>query len=129
MIKREVVEKIGLMSEDYFLYYEDNDWCQRAQKAGYECVIVPESKIYHKQSRSTGEFSYPYIYYHSRNGLIFGWKFGPKIVVGLISVWIFSKQIVKYIIGYKRNWARPVMKGVVDFWRGKRGKLEGYYLF
>lgn len=127
LIKREVVEKIGPLSEDYFLYYEDTDWCERAKKAGYKCAIVPESKIYHKQSKSSGEFSYPYIYYHSRNGLIFGWRFGPKIIVGLISVWIFLKQIVKYIIGYKRNWARPVMKGVVDFWRGKKGKLEGYY--
>ncbi|KKS64853.1 MAG: hypothetical protein UV67_C0015G0022 [Parcubacteria group bacterium GW2011_GWC1_43_12] len=127
MTKREVVEKIGPLSEDYFLYYEDTDWCQRAKNAGYKCAIVPESKIYHKQSKSAGEFSYPYIYYHSRNGLIFGWKFGPKIIVAILSVWIFLKQIIKYLTGYKRAWARPVMKGVVDFWKRKRGKLEGYY--
>lgn len=127
LIKREVVEKIGLLSEDYFLYYEDADWCLRAKKAGYERVLAREGKIYHKQSASTGEFSYPYIYYHSRNGLLCGWKNGPKFFVLIQSVWIFFKQIIKLLFGYRRSWARPVLKGVVDFWKGKRGKLEGYY--
>ncbi len=127
LIKREVIEKIGLLSEDYFLYYEDADWCLQAKKAGYECVLAREAKIYHKQSRSAGEFSYPYIYYHSRNGLICGWKNGPKFFVVIFSLWIFLKQMIKLAIGYKRNWTRPVLRGVIDFWRGKRGKLEGYY--
>ena len=127
LIKREVIEKIGLLSEDYFLYYEDADWCLRAKKAGFECVLAREAKIYHKQSASTGEFSYPYIYYHSRNGLLCGWKNGPKIFVLIQSIWIFFKQAVKMAVGCRRAWARPVMKGVVDFWRGKRGKLKGYY--
>ena len=127
LAKREVIEKIGFLNEDYFLYYEDVDWCLRAQKAGFDCVLASEAKIYHKQSSSAGEFSYPDIYYHTRNGLICGWRHGPKIFVLIQSVWIFLKQIVKIIIGYKRNWARPVMKGIIDFWRGKREKLEGYY--
>ncbi|MBI4708867.1 MAG: glycosyltransferase family 2 protein [Candidatus Portnoybacteria bacterium] len=127
LIKKEVVEKIGLMSEDYFLYYEDTDWCLRAQRAGYKCVLASQAKIYHKQSKSTGEFSYPYIYYHSRNGLMLCSRFRSKILAHIISSWIFLKQIIKLVIGYKREWAKPVMKGVVDFWKGKAGKLEGYY--
>jgi len=127
LIKKEVIEKIGLLSGDYFLYYEDTDWNLRAQNAGWLCGVVPSAKIYHKASRSAQEFSYPYIYYHSRNGLIFGSRFGHKFLIYLISIWIFAKQVIKLIIGYKRNWARPVMKGVTDFWKGKIGKLEGYY--
>ena len=127
LIKKEVIEKIGLMSEDYFLYYEDTDWNLRAQKAGWQCGVVPSAKVYHKASRSAQEFSYPYIYYHSRNGLIFASRFGSRFLTYLISAWIFLKQVIKLIIGYKRNWARPVMKGVIDFWRGKKGKLSGYY--
>jgi len=127
LVKKEVIKKIGLISEDYFLYYEDNDWCQRVRQAGYKCLLVPEAKIYHKASKSTQEFSYPYIYYHSRNGLILASRFGSKTLTYLISFWIFAKQVIKLLVGYKRNWARPVMRGVVDFWRGKRGKLTGYY--
>lgn len=127
LIKKQVIEKIGEISEDYFLYYEDTDWNMRARRAGFKCVFVPNSKIYHKASKSTGEFSYPYIYYHSRNGLIFAWRFGLKIAVIFSSVWIFKKQVFKLMIGYKKQWARPVLRGVWDFWRGERGKLEGYY--
>ncbi len=127
LIKRQVIEKIGLLSEDYFLYYEDVDWCLRAKKAGYDCGLVANAKIYHKQSRSAGEFSYPYIYYHSRNGLILGNRFGLKPIVYLISFWIILKQMIKLIIGFRRNWVKPVMKGVWDFWRGRKGKLAGFY--
>lgn len=127
LIKRETIEKIGLLDEDYFLYYEDVGWCLRARKNGYNSVLVPSAKIYHKQSRSADEASYPYIYYHSRNGLILASRFRSKILALIIGFWIFSKQIVKLVIGYKKEWARPVIKGIKDFWRGRKGKLEGYY--
>jgi len=127
LIKSEVIKKIGLISEDYFLYYEDTDWCLRAEKAGWRSLLVPAAKIYHKVSKSAGESSYPYIYYHSRNGLMFGERFGNKFMVYFLSVWIFLKQIIKLVFGYKRDWARPVLRGVWDFWMGRKGKLEGYY--
>lgn len=127
LIKKEVVKKIGLMSEDYFLYYEDADWCLRARKAGWQIIFVPSAAIFHKHSRSAGEHSFPYIYYHSRNGLILGSRFGAVTLTYLLSLWIFTKQIIKLFIGYNRQWAKPVIKGVVDFWLLKRGKLEGYY--
>jgi len=127
LIKAEVIKKIGLISEDYFLYYEDTDWGLRAHDAGWRSLLVPQAKIYHKASRSTVGASYPYIYYHSRNGLMFGERFGNKLIVSALSVWIFLKQLVKLVVGYKRSWARPVLRGVWDFWVGKKGKLERYY--
>lgn len=127
LIKAEIIKKIGLISEDYFLYYEDTDWCLRASRAGFRSLLVPQARIYHKASRSTVEASYPYIYYHSRNGLMFGERFGNRIIVPLFSVWIFLKQVAKLVFNYKKDWAKPVMRGVCDFWRGKKGKLEGYY--
>ncbi len=128
LIKTEFIKKIGLISEDYFLYYEDTDWCQRAKIVGGRCLLVPGAKIYHKASRSTKEFSYPYIYYHSRNGLMFAARFGRKWQVYLLSIWLFAKQAAKLATSRKkRKWAKPVMQGILDFWWGKRGKLEGYY--
>lgn len=127
LVKKEVIDKIGLLSEDYFLYYEDADWCLRAKKAGWHIIFVPAAKIFHKHSRSAIEHSFPYIYYHSRNGLILGARFGSAALTYLLSFWIFAKQLIKLLIGYNRDWARPAIKGVVDFWLTKKGKLEGYY--
>ncbi|MCO6392311.1 glycosyltransferase [Aliihoeflea aestuarii] len=53
MVKREVVEAVGLLDEAYFLYYEELDFCLRASKAGFECWHVPESRVVHLVGQST----------------------------------------------------------------------------
>jgi len=59
--RREVVERIGLMEESYFLYAEDTDWCRRARDAGYAVVVAPDTAIRHRQgtsSRKRAEFTF-----------------------------------------------------------------------
>ncbi len=53
MIKREVFERIGLMDEDYFLYYEETDFQYAAKKAGFEIWYVPEARAVHLVGQST----------------------------------------------------------------------------
>jgi GT2 family glycosyltransferase len=54
MIRREVFETIGLMDEEYFLYYEETDFCLRAQQANWPCWYVPTSRVMHIAGQSTG---------------------------------------------------------------------------
>ncbi|OQX74304.1 MAG: hypothetical protein B6D61_11695 [Bacteroidetes bacterium 4484_249] len=49
-----LIHEVGLMPEDYFLYYEDIDWCITSQKAGFRNLTCTRSIIYHKQGVSTG---------------------------------------------------------------------------
>lgn len=126
LIKKEVVDKIGPMTEDYFLYYEDADWNLRARKAGYKIVLAPAAKIWHKISASTKEFSPNYIYYHVRNGLILSRRHGTvltKSIVHLLTAWTLAKQIVKLLIPSKRSWARATINGISDFYRGRTGPI------
>lgn len=127
LIKRKVIEKIGLMPEDYFLYLEDVDWCLKARRAGFKCVVVFRSKIWHKVSQSAVEASFSYIYYHFRNGLLLTKRNAPffiKILAYLNSFWMFKKQIIKSLIfPKKRIWARAIMKGIGDFYKRRFGKL------
>lgn len=51
---KSVIDEIGLMPEEYFIYYEDIDWCISARKKGYSIIVCPRSTIYHKQGVSTG---------------------------------------------------------------------------
>jgi GT2 family glycosyltransferase len=71
MIRRSVVEEIGLMAEQFFLYYEEMDYCERIKKAGYSIWYCASSKIYHKESVSTGKASPLKIYYLTRNRILF----------------------------------------------------------
>jgi N-acetylglucosaminyl-diphospho-decaprenol L-rhamnosyltransferase len=54
MIRAKVFDAIGLMDEQFFLYYEEVDFCRRAVLAGWECWYVPASRVYHIAGRSTG---------------------------------------------------------------------------
>lgn len=54
LIKREVIQQIGLLDEKYYIYGEDTDLCVRASRAGFKLLYVPASMIWHKLSVSSG---------------------------------------------------------------------------
>ncbi len=54
MIRREVIDQIRLLDEGYFMYYEEVDFCKRAQKAGWECWYVPQSRVIHLVGQASG---------------------------------------------------------------------------
>jgi N-acetylglucosaminyl-diphospho-decaprenol L-rhamnosyltransferase len=54
MIRREVIDAVGLMDESYFLYFEETDYTLRAARAGWECWHVPASRIVHLVGQSSG---------------------------------------------------------------------------
>lgn len=54
MVRRAVLEQVGLIDEGYFLYFEEADFCWRAKDAGWEVWYVPESRVMHLEGASTG---------------------------------------------------------------------------
>ena len=52
MVRREAVDQIGFMDEDYFLFLEETDWCYRMKRAGWKVYHVPQAKVYHFQGKS-----------------------------------------------------------------------------
>jgi N-acetylglucosaminyl-diphospho-decaprenol L-rhamnosyltransferase len=54
MVKREVFEAVGLMDQEYFLYYEETDFILHAKRAGWQCWYVPQSRVFHVAGASTG---------------------------------------------------------------------------
>ena len=53
IIRREVLETVGFMDEEYFLYYEETDYCLQAKRAGWSCWYVPDSLVMHIGGQST----------------------------------------------------------------------------
>jgi GT2 family glycosyltransferase len=72
-VKKEAVEKVGLMAPEFFLNWEEIDWCWRMRRAGYRCLYIPEARVWHKISQSFegGNRGPVWRYYHSRNRLLF----------------------------------------------------------
>lgn len=77
LVKREVLEKIGLLDDKYFLYLEDADLSLRAKQAGYECLFCPAGVVWHDNAGSSGgSGSTLHQYYQTRNRLYFGLRYG-----------------------------------------------------
>lgn len=76
-VKSDVFKKIGLLDENYFLYYEDADFNIRAKRAGFKIVFCPKALVYHENAKSTGLGSPLQDYYITRNRMILASKFLP----------------------------------------------------
>jgi len=103
MLKREAMDKAGLMAENFFLYYEEMDWCDRIKRAGYEIWFVPQALIYHKESVSVGKASGLKEYFMNRNRILFIRRNAPFI--NRIFFYFYFTLLVapRNIISYKKN--------------------------
>ncbi len=69
--RKDIFEKIGLLPEVYFLFFEETEWCLRAWRAGYKVRCICDSVIYHKGSSTIDKISGIKEYYMLRNNIIF----------------------------------------------------------
>ena len=115
MVPRRVINKVGMMPEFFFLYYEEVDWCESIKKGGYKIFFVPESKVYHKESMSIGKGSTLKTYYMTRNRLLYMRRntTGLSKVLWILFFLLFSlpKNALKYTLKRDLEHARA-------FWRG-----------
>jgi len=71
MVHQQVIQEVGPLSNLFFLYYEELDWCDRIRAAGYQVYVEPKAEIFHKESVSTGKTSPLKTYYLNRNRIYF----------------------------------------------------------
>lgn len=101
LISKKVFEEIGLLSEEYFMYFEDVDFCVRASGKGFKIVYSPKSVIYHKIGAAAGGEESPFaVKWNTRNRILFMNKYKNK--VGNWSyrravAFFYSTRILKYI--------------------------------
>jgi len=105
VVKREVIEKVGMMDEDYYLYGDDLDWCYRIKSAGWKVVYFPETKIIHYGGKGgTGKKPYFNIYHFYRSAFIFYKKHLAKkyffLINWLVYLGIFFRFLMVIIVNF-----------------------------
>lgn len=111
-------DDVNGLPEEYFLYYEDVDFCCTLQKKEYILRLCPEAVIYHKVNASTGTKSDLSVYYGSRNRLYFVRKFVKKKWRGYISAYTMCfRRILRHPFRSKVVW-----QAMADFEMGIVGK-------
>ena len=122
-IRAEAIGEVGLMAPEFFLIWEEIDWCWRLRKAGFRCLYIPQARVWHKISHSFegGKHGPLWKYYFFRNRLLFlkrhfslskrlRFYFGP-----------FFKEVLQILYASLRANAeerknnRSSLKGVVDY--------------
>ena len=118
MLKREVINRVGLMPECYFLYYEELDWSMMITRAGYGIWYEPACTIYHKESQATGQNSPLRTYYITRNRLLLvkrNWKGLTKHLSFLYLIcFVYIRDIIKYTIQRRFDLVSAATKGIFN---------------
>ncbi|OGL47210.1 MAG: hypothetical protein A2161_14515 [Candidatus Schekmanbacteria bacterium RBG_13_48_7] len=116
LIKKKVIDTVGLFDRNYFLYFEDLDLSIRSKNMGFKVKYYPEVYLWHKNAASSDKpGSKIQVYYQTRNRLYFGYKYATLSTKK--SLFLDSLRLLK-----KGN---PYTSGVIDYYLGrmKEGNL------
>jgi len=108
------LEQLGPLPEEYFLYWEETDWCFRAKQKGYHLNVCTSATCFDKGSTSIGK-SFAADYYYARNGLLFISKFRPKNIP--LVLFFLGLRCVKRLLAGRWERAKGIYRGTVDFFK------------
>lgn len=118
LVRLAAVREIGLMDEGYWMYNEDTDWCVRATDRGHAVIVVPDAKVWHKVSTSSGGGLTAYKVYHRlRSTLLFftvhaRWYHWLGIVPATIGRTL--SFIARQLVSGRKDTALAVLRGATD---------------
>ena len=123
---RDAIEKVGIMPECYFLYYEELDWSMMFTRAGYTILYDPCCTIYHKESQATGQNSPTRTYYITRNRFLFAQRnLTPDtrlLTYAYLMCIVLVRDILKDMLQWRGDLIKAALSGVRDFIIGQQGK-------
>lgn len=121
LINKDVFDKVGFLPEEYFMYYEDTDFCVKTLEEGFKISYNPEAIIYHKISSSSGGKQSPFsIKWNNRNRIIFMHKYKYKVSKRKFicsEIYIYSTRLMRviyYLIKSDKERAYAVYEGLKE---------------
>ncbi|HXT52065.1 MAG TPA: glycosyltransferase [Thermoanaerobaculia bacterium] len=126
LAKRAVLERAGLLAEEYFFSYEDLDLCLRARAAGFATVCVGAARAYHQGGRTLQETSPARLYYGTRNQLLVAMRASPD--GGGVAGKARAGSVLALNLAHALLTSRvPRAAGLAAVWRGARDHRRGHY--
>lgn len=115
LIRKEALDKVGLLDEQFFMYGEDMDWCRRFHQAKWQVVFYPEAQIVHYGGVSSAQLPVKFYIEMRHANLLYAKKHHGKVfyVLFIVTFWLY--EIVR-IIGRTCQWLiRPSRKKELSF--------------
>ncbi|OAQ40813.1 glycosyl transferase [Pedobacter psychrophilus] len=129
--RKEYLNEAGLMDENYFLYYEELDWCEKFKKVGKTINFTGKTHIFHKESITVGKESAVKTYFITRNRMLFIRKNTSTFNTFLFTIYYVLIACPKAIISLRNKGRKDLVKWVIkglmwNFTHQKNSKDLGF---
>ena len=115
LVRRDLLERVGLMDERYFLYSEEHDWAHRSQQAGFRLGWVPQALVFHKHGATIGTASSGgsplSLFYLYRNKLAFARRHHPWRLWSVVPM--LTWEICKFVLKGHPEKAKAAWRGLL----------------
>ena len=127
LLRRAVIEQVGTLDANFFIYWEETEWCIRASRGGWQVFHVPQAKIWHKGVQRDYQPKPSFTYYGTRNHLLTLSKHKAPLGVRLFTWMQILRTLVSWTLKPKwrnrREHRNAMWRGVVDFLSHRWGQM------
>lgn len=127
LVKRESIEQAGMLDGNYFIYWEETEWCIRVAQAGWKIIHVPQACVWHKGVQRDYQPNPSFTYYGTRNHLLTLAKHHAPLHAQFYTWAQILRTLTAWSIRpkwrHKREHRNAMISGVVDFCRNRMGKM------
>ena len=125
LVRRAVIEQVGMLDDKFFIYYEETEWCVRARKVGWTLMNVPQAKLWHKGVSRDYHPKPSFTYYSTRNRFLLLAKHNAPLIAWIVAWEQTLRTLVSWTVKPKwrdkREHRDAMWEGAVDFVRGRSG--------
>ena len=127
LIRKEVIDRIGMLDDNFFATCEDIDYCLRAKSNGYNIFYAPSSVVYHKEAASSGSYDSPqYTYYTTRGYFLLHNKWAKNFIHLIFSQLYYFLYCLKRVLNFMFN---GNLKGILAIFFAIKDSIFGKYGF
>ncbi|KQC47974.1 glycosyl transferase family 2 [Geobacillus sp. Sah69] len=108
IVRREVIEQVGLLDEQFFMYGEDIDWCYRIKQAGWEIYYCPFTSIIHYKGASSQKKPFKIVYEFHRAMCLFHRKHYARKYPFIVNCLVYTGIAAKFILSAIINTFRKI---------------------
>ena len=128
MVRREAIEHAGMLDPNYFIYWEETEWCIRLSRASWKILNVPKAKIWHKGVQRNYQPKPSFTYYATRNHLFTLWKHRAPVSVKIYNWFQLVRTLASWTIKPKWRAKLPhrnaMLLGVLHFLQNRSGSIS-----
>ncbi|MDX1520611.1 MAG: glycosyltransferase family 2 protein [Anaerolineae bacterium] len=115
-IRREAWQQVGPLDENFFMYFEETDWCRRCVAAGWEIHYLPRAKVTHYEGKSSEQAMADRTLRFQRSKLMYARKYFGRTWASLLRLFLWLTYALqwleesgKWLVGHRRDLRRERM--------------------